>query len=97
MRAPVKVKDQHDRFAKLKGIDVRVLQPAEKSGKRNGIKSLSTASDSASFKSSETSGKKGPERSVTGVKIEFKTGEERARFVETVRRVQERLLPLPDI
>lgn len=96
-RVPVKVKNQHDRIAKLKGIDVRVLRPPEKTGKRNGVRSPSTLNDSGSVKSLETSGKKGPERNVTGVKIEFKTEEERARFVETVRRVQERLLPLPDI
>ena len=45
----------------------------------------------------ESKGKKGPERNVTGIRIEFKTDEERARFVDTVKRVQENMLPLPDI
>lgn len=33
---------------------------------------------------------------VHGVRIEFKTEDERARFVSTAKRAQERLLPLPD-
>lgn len=33
---------------------------------------------------------------VSGVRIEFKTEDERAKFVSTAKRAQERLLPLPD-
>jgi hypothetical protein len=68
-----------------------------KSRPANGVRSSSTFSDSASLRTSDVKAKKGPERNVTGVRIEFKTEEERARFVETVKRVQERVLPLPDI
>jgi hypothetical protein len=97
-RQQVRVKDEHNKFAKLKGIDIRVLRPPEvKSRPANGVRSSSTFSDSASLRASDVKAKKGPERNVTGVRIEFKTEEERARFVETVKRVQERVLPLPDI
>jgi hypothetical protein len=97
-RQQVRVKDEHNKFAKLKGIDIRVLRPPEvKSRPANGVRSSSTFSDSASLRESNVKAKKGPERNVTGVRIEFKTEEERARFVETVKRVQERVLPLPDI
>ncbi|GAB7323238.1 hypothetical protein MBLNU13_g05726t1 [Cladosporium sp. NU13] len=95
-RQQVRVKDEHNKFAKLKGIDVRVLRIVEKST-GNSVRSSATTSDTASSNSWETKGKKGPERNVTGIRIEFKTEEERARFVDTVKRVQERMLPLPDI
>ena len=97
-RQQVRVKDEQNRFAKLKGIDIRVLRPAEvKSRPANSVRSSSTFSDSASLRASDAKAKKGPERNVTGVRIEFKTEEDRARFVKTVKRVQERVLPLPDI
>lgn len=97
-RQQVRVKDEHNKFAKLKGIDVRVLRIVEKKGSTaNGVRSSAATSDTASSNSWETKGKKGPERNVTGIRIEFKTEEERARFVDTVKRVQERMLPLPDI
>ena len=97
-RQQVRIKDEHNKFAKLKGIDVRVLRIVEKKGSTaNGVRSSAATSDTASSNSWETKGKKGPERNVTGIRIEFKTEEERARFVDTVKRVQERMLPLPDI
>lgn len=97
-RQQVRVKDEHNKFAKLKGIDIRVLRIVEKRSTANNVRSsATTTSDTASSNSWETKGKKGPERNVTGIRIEFKTEEERARFVDTVKRVQERMLPLPDI
>ena len=96
-RQQVRVKDEHNKFAKLKGIDIRVLRIVEKKSTGNAARSSATTSDTASSNSWETKGKKGPERNVTGIRIEFKTEEERARFVDTVKRVQERMLPLPDI
>jgi hypothetical protein len=38
-----------------------------------------------------------PAKHVTGVRIEFKTDEERSSFVKMAKRVQERSLPLPDL
>jgi hypothetical protein len=93
-RQQVRVKDEHNKFAKMKGIDIRVLRIAEKRSNVNGVRSTS---DTSSSLSGESKGKKGPERNVTGIRIEFKTDEERARFVDTVKRVQENMLPLPDI
>jgi len=89
-RQHVRVKDEHSKFAKLKGIDVRVLRIAEKKSTANSVRSPTTMSDTAKSK-------KEPERNVTGIRIEFKTEEERAKFVELAFRVQERMLPLPDI
>ena len=96
-RQQVRVKDEHNKFAKLKGIDIRVLRIAEKRSTANGVRSPTSTSDTASSQSGDSKGKKGPERNVTGIRIEFKTEEERAKFVDTVKRVQERMLPLPDI
>jgi hypothetical protein len=96
-RQQVRVKDEHNKFAKMKGIDIRVLRIAEKRSNANGARSTAATSDASSSQSGESRGKKGPERNVTGIRIEFKTEEERARFVDTVKRVQERMLPLPDI
>ena len=96
-RQQVRVKDEHNKFAKLKGIDIRVLRIAEKKSTASGARSSTTTGDTTSSRSSEIKGKKGPERNVTGIRIEFKTEEERAKFVDTVKRVQGYMLPLPDI
>lgn len=96
-RQHVRVKDEHNKFAKLKGIDIRVLRIVERRSTANGVRQSTTLSDSSSVQSWEAKGKKGPERNVTGIRIEFKTEEERAKFIDTVKRVQERMLPLPDI
>ena len=95
-RQQVRVKDEHNKFAKLKGIDIRVLRPVEVRSS-TAVRSSSTFNDGASLRMSEAKAKKGPERNVTGVRIEFKTEEEKGRFVEVAKRVQERMLPLPDI
>jgi hypothetical protein len=95
-RQQVRVKDEQNKFAKLKGIDIRVVRPFERKTSANGGRSASF-SDTSSLKFSDAKGRKGPERNVTGVRIEFKTEEERAKFVDTVKRVQNRMLPLPDI
>ncbi|KAM0714310.1 hypothetical protein Q7P37_010097 [Cladosporium fusiforme] len=99
-RQQVRVKDESNRFAKLKGIDIRVLRPVEKSsgsGGGNRAPPLLPPGETQRGQAFDVKGKKGLERNVTGVKIEFKNDTERARFVELVRRVQERVLPLPDI
>jgi hypothetical protein len=95
-RQQVRVKDEQNKFAKLKGIDIRVVRPFERKTTANGGRSASF-SDTSSLKFSDAKGRKGPERNVTGVRIEFKNEEERAKFVDTVKRVQNRMLPLPDI
>lgn len=47
-RQQVRVKDEQNKFAKLKGIDIRVLRPVEvRSSTANGVRSSSTFSDSA--------------------------------------------------
>lgn len=101
-RQMVRVKDENNKFAKLKGIDVRVLRPPEqvKGGAGGGAVRSPTAGvgDLPTRRASDgRGGKKGPERNVTGVRVEFKTEDERARFVALMKRVQERVLPLPDI
>lgn len=101
-RQMVRVKDENNKFAKLKGIDVRVLRPPEqvKGGSGGGAVRSPTAGvgDLPTRRASDgRGGKKGPERNVTGVRVEFKTEDERARFVALMKRVQERVLPLPDI
>lgn len=79
----VRVKDEQTKFAKIKGMDVRAVRPCD-----------GTVGGGAA---ASTNKKKSPERQVTGVRIEFKTEGERARFVALAKRVQERMLPLPDV
>lgn len=97
-RQPVRVKRENGKFAKLKGIDIRVLRPPEQIREAaNGVRSPTLPGDQTQRSASDAKGKKGPERNVTGVRIEFKTEDEQARFVALVKTVQERVIPLPGI
>lgn len=97
-RQQVRVKGESGKFAKLKGIDIRVLRPPEQVREAaNGVRSPTSAGDLAQRRASDLKGKKGPERNVTGVRVEFKNEDEQARFVALVKAVQERVLPLPGI
>lgn len=94
----VRVKDENNKFARIKGIDITTVKPGSTASTADKIRSPSTAGEVLLRRQSDAMvlNKKSPERRVTGIKVEFSTDEERARFVALVKRVQERMLPLPD-
>ncbi|QIW99389.1 hypothetical protein AMS68_004907 [Peltaster fructicola] len=85
----VRVKDEQTKFARIKGIDIRTVKPGASAEK---ARQASIPADESVPRKKSTL-----EKRVTGVRIEFKNEEERARFVELAKRVQERMLPLPDV
>lgn len=89
----VRVKDEQTKYARIKGIDIRTVKPGVSADKVR----QASMSDASGRRPSDASKKKGPEKRVTGVRIEFKSEEERQRFVDLSRRVQERMLPLPEV
>ncbi len=97
----VRVKDEGGKHAKIKGIDVTVVKPgtgvsiAEKI--RNPGVSLQRVDTKESLDAPRVPMKKIPVKRVTGVRVEFKTDADRARFVEITRELQSHMLPLPDL
>ncbi|KAK5125496.1 hypothetical protein LTR85_000607 [Meristemomyces frigidus] len=99
----VRVKEDGPRYAKVKGIDVTVVKPGAGASTTDKVRSGPTAGEG--LQRVETSlemgrpqgGKRTRVQKVTGVRIEFKTEEERAGFVSATKRVQERMLVLPDL
>ena len=98
------VRDDPPKHAKLKGIDVVVMQPGTNStatertrrtSSNGNLQRVDTRNDSAELR---VAGRSFRMRTVTGVRIEFKNEEERNEFVEMSHRVQkDRLIPLPDL
>ena len=108
----VRVKEDGAKFAKVKGIDITVVKPgpgAASVPKRTRASSSSTTSSAAAARDSlhrvesnlstapRPQGRRIPVKRVTGVRIEFRTEEEKARFVGMARKCQQRLIPLPDV
>lgn len=95
----VRVKDESNKFARIKGIDVRTIRPGSAASTADRIRSPSTAGEGLQRRTTnvEVPSKKSPERRVTGIRVEFSNEEERAKFVAVAKRVQERMLPLPDV
>ncbi|KAH9822773.1 hypothetical protein Tdes44962_MAKER04742, partial [Teratosphaeria destructans] len=101
-RQRVRVKEDGSKYAKVKGIDILVVKP----GGEASIPGKVTAEAEAHLQRADTAslldvrptgGKRVPIRKVTGIRMEFKTTEERDRFVAACRKAQERLVPLPDM
>jgi len=99
----VRVKDEANKFARIKGIDIKTVRPGAGASTADKIRSPSTAGEGLQRRQSDAAAggpmlyKKSPERRVTGIRVEFSTEEERARFVALAKRVQERMLVLPDL
>ena len=89
----VRVKDDGQKYAKLKGLDVVVLKP----GSIEKARTPSMASDSLHRVDTAASTKSLGLKKVTGVRIEFKTDEEKNNFIDMSRRAQNRMIPLPDL
>ncbi|KAK1063576.1 hypothetical protein LTR74_009319 [Friedmanniomyces endolithicus] len=112
-RLQVRVKEDGAKGAKVKGIDVMVVKPGSGADKMRGAAATSATSAGAAagggngeggLQRVETfaeprpnGGKRIPVRAVTGVKVEFKAEEDKRRFVAQCRRVQEKMLLLPDL
>ncbi|KAK1810126.1 hypothetical protein LTR12_015522 [Friedmanniomyces endolithicus] len=112
-RLQVRVKEDGVKGAKVKGIDVMVVKPGSGADKMRGAAATSATSAGAAagggngeggLQRVETfaeprpnGGKRIPVRAVTGVKVEFKAEEDKRRFVAQCRRVQEKMLLLPDL
>ena len=83
-RQQIRVTADGSKYAKVKGIDVAVVKPGTSAGTAERIRRSSTGSNGF------------PVRKVTGIKIEFKTVEERDQFIALSRKVQEEMVLLPD-
>ncbi|KAK5166329.1 uncharacterized protein LTR77_008590 [Saxophila tyrrhenica] len=100
----VHVKGEGFKCARLKGIDVTVVKPGISIDAADRIRRLSSAANALqrmdtkdSLAAPQVTMKRRPVKKVTGVRIEFRDDGERRRFVEASGRLQERLLPLPDL
>jgi len=102
----VRVKDDGAKYAKVKGIDITVVKPGTAAPPRADRPQQPAASESLQLQRVETSleaapryqgGRRIPVKKVTGVRIEFKTEEERSKFVDRSKQCQERMIPLPDV
>lgn len=83
----LKVKDDGIKHAKIKGINITVARPQRP-------RSMSAIGD---LQHRADLGRNISAKLVTGVRVEFKTEEERSAFVSLAKRVQEHLVPLPEL
>jgi len=100
----VRVKEDGFRHAKVKGIDLAVIKPRLGSNAADRFGAGGTATvfgDAVSAtmdpKAAASNLRKSPYKRVTGVRIEFKTEDERTRFVRAAGAAQARLVELPDL
>ena len=99
----VRVKSEGMKYAKLKGIDIVVVKPGSGATSGDRLRSFSAPGEVLQrVGTGDTASARGPAnrmpvRRVTGVKIEFKTEDERNQFVDMSHILQEKMLPLPDI
>jgi hypothetical protein len=98
----VRVKEDSSKWAKVKGIDVAVIKPGAGASVADKIRSPATAGEGlqkvdTNLEPRPTGGKKIYVKKVTGIRIEFKTEEERSTFVAQSKSIQEKMIFLPDI
>ncbi|KAK4539810.1 hypothetical protein LTR36_010344 [Oleoguttula mirabilis] len=97
----VRVREDGGKYAKVKGVDIMVVKPGNGASAAEKSRSASAAGLQRAGTDLEVGRLQGGSRTqvkrVTGVRIEFKTEEERAGFVNASKRVQERMLALPDL
>ena len=102
-KQPVRIKTDSYKWARLKGLDVTVVKPgtsplaAEKLRRSSTIDEGLQRSDTKESTGAKSPGKKSPVKTVKGVRVEFKDENERNLFLDTAKRVQERLFSLPDL
>jgi hypothetical protein len=102
-KQPVRVKADSSKWARLKGLDITVVKPGTSASAAEKLRRSSTndagllRSNTKDSTETKSPPKKTPVKTVKGVRIEFKDESERNIFVETSRRIQEQLFPLPDL
>ena len=100
---PVRVKADSSKWARLKGLDITVVKPGTSASAAEKLRRSSTndagllRSNTKDSSETKSPAKKSPVKTVKGVRIEFKDESERNIFVETNRRIQAQLFPLPDL
>lgn len=101
----VRVKEDGSKHARVKGIDVTVVKPGPPGAAvLPADKVRSSPTTSGSLQRVDTldmgrpqGGKRTRIQKVSGVRIEFKTEEERAAFMRASKKVQEKMLALPGL
>ncbi|WPH00717.1 Hypothetical protein R9X50_00354700 [Acrodontium crateriforme] len=109
----VRVKEDGTRHAKIKGLDMIIVKPGQQgaataaaTAAAESIKRRPTiaSADGAPLQLVDTAteiyrspGKKTPVKRVTGIRVEFKTEQEKLDFVSMSRILQSQMLPLPDL
>ena len=102
-RSRLRIRDDPPKHAKLKGMDVIVVKPgtvltaADRRGSRSTTAELQRVDTGHTAGRPKSSGRKIPCKRVTGIRIEFKTEEEKDIFLEMSHQVQDRMIPLPDL
>ena len=102
-KQPVRVKADSNKCARLKGLDITVVKPGTSASAAERLRRSSTTVDglqrAATMDSmgARSPPKRLPVKTVKGVKIEFKEDGERDLFLETTKKIQERLHSLPDL
>lgn len=99
----VRVRDDPSsgKHARVKGIDVTVVRPGTGASTADKIRSPGTAGEGLqrvdTLAEARPSGRRIKVKKVTGVRIEFKTDEERSKFISAAKKCQERMIPLPEL
>ena len=106
-RQQVKVRADGIKCAKLRGIDLVVRKPGTSANAAERVRSTSSAGSTGgpvlrvdtkdAIPTVKISGKKLPVKRVTAIKIEFRSEEERDKFVSISHRVQQKLIALPEL
>ncbi|GIZ47023.1 hypothetical protein CKM354_001012400 [Cercospora kikuchii] len=92
-RQHVRIKEDGSKFVKVKGIDVTVARPGATARQAERAK-IASMGGMVNAKAAE---KDAVLKKVGGIKIEFKTEEERNKFVAAAKEAQTRSLPLPEL
>ncbi|EMC96975.1 hypothetical protein BAUCODRAFT_32724 [Baudoinia panamericana UAMH 10762] len=95
----VRVKEDGSKWAKVKGIDITVIKPGTvmSTAKSPSIAAETLQRTETELEPRPTGGRRIPVKKVTGVRIEFKTEDDRNRFVSQTKKLQEKMIPLPDL
>ncbi|KXT14486.1 hypothetical protein AC579_840 [Pseudocercospora musae] len=92
----VKIKEDGARYAKVKGIDVKVVRPGTTAAQIERTRAASFAGEEVARIQAATK-RTAMLKQVGGIRIEFKSEEERNAFVSMAKNCQERLIPLPEL
>jgi len=99
----VRIKDDGPKHAKIKGIDVLVVKPGTSAAVADRIRSQQVSAGERLQRvdtlqeARPSGGKRTFLKKVNGIRVEFKTEEEKRRFMSLAKRCQERPIPLPDL